>query len=56
MGDSLSKINHGIHCWDSVTASFTDRRLPADKLTYLFEILQLVLSGSDKMATAVVWQ
>jgi hypothetical protein len=56
MGDALSKINHGIHCWDSVTTGFVDRRLPADKLTYLFEILQLVLSGTDKMATAVVWQ
>jgi hypothetical protein len=56
MGDSLSKINHAIHCWDSVSSGFADRRLPADKLTSLLEILQLVLSGSDKMATAVVWQ
>jgi len=56
MGDSLSKINHAIHCWESVSASFAERRLPADKLTSLLEILQMVLSGSDKVATAVVWQ
>jgi hypothetical protein len=30
--------------------------MPADKLTYLFEILQLVLTGTDKAATAMVWQ
>jgi hypothetical protein len=56
MGDSLSKINHAIHCWESVSSGFTDRRMPADKLTYLFEILQLVLTSSDKAATAMVWQ
>ena len=56
MGDSLSKINHAIHCWDSVSTGFTDRRMPADKLTYLFEILQLVLAGTEKAGTSMVWQ
>jgi hypothetical protein len=56
MGDSLSKINHAIHCWDNVSASYAERRLPADKLTSLLEMLQLVLSGTDKAASAVVWQ
>jgi hypothetical protein len=57
MGDSLSKINHAIHCWDSLTSGFIERRLPADKLAYLFEIMQLVLSGSsEKVESAVVWK
>jgi hypothetical protein len=57
MGDSLSKINHAIHCWESLTSSFIERRLPADKLAYLFEIMQLVLSGSsEKVESAVVWK
>ncbi len=57
MGDSLSKINHAIHCWESLTTGFLERRLPADKLAYLFEIMQLVLSGSsEKVESAVVWK
>lgn len=56
MGDSLSKINHAIYCWDSLSQSFSERRLPADKLTYLFEIMQLVLTGGDRVETAVVWK
>ena len=57
MGDALSKINHAVHCWSQVTAAFTDRRLPADKLAHLFEMLQLVLAGGgERVESAVVWQ
>jgi len=56
MGDSLSKINHAIHCWESVSSAFPERRLPGDKLIYVFDITQLVLSGSDQIDTAVVWK
>jgi hypothetical protein len=56
MGEALSKINHAIHCWDSVSAGYADRRLPADKLSYILEILQLVLSSSEHAASAVVWE
>jgi len=56
MGDALSKINHAIHCWDALSKGFPDRRLPADKLTQLLEMLPLILSRSDQSATAVVWQ
>jgi hypothetical protein len=56
MGDALSKINHAIHCWDAFTATFSDRRLPADKLTQLLEMLPHILSRSDQTTSAVVWQ
>ncbi len=56
MGDTLSKLNHAIYCWDSLTTGFVERRLPADKLTYLFETMQLVLTGSERVETAVVWK
>ena len=57
MGDSLSKINHAIHCWDSVSAGFADRTLPAEKLAELLEILQQVLySANEQVESAVVWQ
>lgn len=56
MGDTLSKINHAIYCWDSLTTGFIERRLPADKLVYLFETMQLVLSGSERVESAVVWK
>jgi hypothetical protein len=53
MGDSLSKINHAIHCWDVVTAAFGERKLPADKLESLFQMLQMILAaekGSEAAA------
>ena len=57
MGDALSKINHAIHCWSCTTAAFAEKRLPADKLAHLFEMLQLVLGGeAEKVGSAVVWQ
>jgi hypothetical protein len=56
MGDSLSKINHAVHCWDATSSAFYERRLPADKLIYLFDILQAVLSGSEPAeSAAMVW-
>jgi len=57
MGDSLSKINHAIHCWDRVSTGFSDRKLPAEKLADLLEILLQVLSVAHEPAeSAVVWQ
>ena len=44
MGDSLSKINHAIHCWDSTTAAFPDRRLASDRLDHVLQMLQLILA------------
>lgn len=56
MGDSLSKISHAVHCWDSITRGYVERRLPADKLTSLFDTLMLVLGGTDQKVAAVVWE
>jgi len=56
MGDSLSKINHAAHCWDAISSAFYERRMPADRLIYLLDILQSVLGGSERVETAaVVW-
>jgi hypothetical protein len=56
MGDALSRINHAIHCWSIMTKSFPNRQLPADKLSHLFEMLQLVLVSGERVESAVVWQ
>jgi hypothetical protein len=57
MGEALSKIDHAIHCWDAVSKAYEDRRLPADKLVGLFDMLQTILAGArDRTETAVVWQ
>jgi hypothetical protein len=57
MGDSLSKINHAIHCWDNVSIGFSERKLPAEKLAELLEILQQVLApNTERAESAVVWQ
>jgi hypothetical protein len=57
MGDSLSKINHAIYCWDTVSSGFSERKLPAEKLAELLEILQQVLTpSSERVESAVVWQ
>lgn len=58
MGVALSKINHAVHCWE-VTANGPvggDQRLPAEKLSHLLDMLQLVLGGARKPAPAVAWQ
>jgi len=56
MGDSLSKISHAIHCWDATTSNFEQRRMPADRLFYLLDVLQTVLIGEERVESAVVWQ
>jgi hypothetical protein len=56
MGDSLSRINHAIHCWDVTTRGYVERRLPADKLSNLFDTLQLVLGAAEQKVAAVVWE
>jgi hypothetical protein len=56
MGDSLSNISHAIHCWDATTSKFDQRRVPADTLVYLMEVLQTVLIGEERVESAVLWQ
>jgi hypothetical protein len=56
MGDSLSKISHAIHCWDATSSNFEERRMPADRLVYLLDVLQTVLIGEQRVESAVVWQ
>jgi len=46
MGDSLSKMSHAVNCWDIITSSFPNRRLPSEHLEPLLQILKGVLSGS----------
>ena len=55
MGDSLSKINHAIHCWDLNTAGFPGRRLPSDQLGHILGVLRTVLVGEERAASEVVW-
>jgi hypothetical protein len=55
MGDSLSKINHAIHCWDLNTVGFPGRRLPSDRLGQILGILKTVLVGDQRAASEVVW-
>ncbi len=56
MGDSLSKINHAINCWEISTANFSERKLPWDKLEYALDLFRQVLAGDEKRETAVVWK
>jgi hypothetical protein len=55
MGDSLSKMNHAIHCWDLNTAGFPGRRLPSDHLGHILGVLRTVLVSEERAATEVVW-
>ena len=56
MGDSLSKINHAIHCWDLNTVGFPGRRLPSDRLGHILGILRTVLVSDERAASEVVWR
>ncbi|MGH9548920.1 MAG: hypothetical protein ACRD3W_06070, partial [Terriglobales bacterium] len=55
MGDSLSKINHAIHCWDLNTIGFPGRRLPSDQLERILGVLRTVLISEQLAASEVVW-
>jgi hypothetical protein len=55
MGDSLSKMNHAIHCWDLNTVGFPGRRLPSDHLGHILGVLRTVLVSEERAATEVVW-
>jgi len=55
MGDSLSKMNHAIHCWDLNTVGFPGRRLPSEQLGRILGILRSVLVSEERAATEVVW-
>ncbi len=55
MGDSLSKINHAVHCWDINTAGYPGRRLPSDQLGHILGVLRTVLVSEERAATEVVW-
>ena len=55
MGDSLSKMNHAIHCWDLNTVGFPGRRLPSDQLGHILGVLRTVLVSEERAATEVVW-
>ena len=56
MGDSLSKMNHAIHCWDLNTAGFPGRRLPSDHLGHILGVLRTVLVSEERAASEVVWE
>lgn len=56
MGDALSRINHAVHCWSTAMKPYPDRHLPAEKLSHLFEMLQLVLISGERVELAVVWK
>lgn len=56
MGDSLSKMNHAIHCWDLNTAGYPERRLPSDRLAHMLGVLRTVLLTEERSASEVVWK
>lgn len=56
MGDSLSKMNHAIHCWDLNTAGYPERRLPSDRLAHMLGVLRTVLLTEERTASEVVWK
>ena len=56
MGDSLSKMNHAIHCWDLNTVGFPGRRLPSDHLAHILGVLRTVLVSEERAASEVVWE
>ena len=46
MGDSLSKMSHAVNCWDIMSSTFPQRRLPSEHLEPLLVLLKAVLSGT----------
>ena len=56
MGEALSKIDHAVHCWKTMTAPYSDKMLPAVKLGALLDMMQLVLAGGERKTTAMVWK
>jgi hypothetical protein len=56
MGDSLSKMNHAIHCWDLNTVGSPGRRLPSDRLAHILGVLCTVLASEERAASEVVWK
>jgi hypothetical protein len=53
LGDSLSKIDHAINCWDIWTGSKPGRHLPHDQLEAILELLKKILvAGSEESAKA----
>jgi hypothetical protein len=43
LGDSLSKIDHAINCWDIWTKAAPGRRLPFEQLEAMLELLKKIL-------------
>ena len=43
LGDSLSKINHSINCWDIVTRNYMQRRMPSERLAELLDLMRAIL-------------
>jgi hypothetical protein len=43
LGDSLSKIDHAINCWDIWTKGAPNRRLPFEQLEAMLELLKKIL-------------
>jgi hypothetical protein len=54
LGDSLSKINHAINCWDISTKTFSRRRLPGDRLEGVLDLLKAILVPSVALRVADV--
>lgn len=54
LGDSLSKIDHAINCWDIWTKGAASRRLPFEQLEALMELLKKILepTSSDRAKAA----
>jgi hypothetical protein len=48
LGDSLSKIDHAINCWDIWTGSKPGRRLPYDQLEAILELLKKILAPTSE--------
>jgi hypothetical protein len=46
LGDSLSKIDHAINCWDLWTRGKPGRRLPYEQLEAMLELLKKILEPS----------
>ncbi len=47
LGDSLSKINHAINCWDITTKNAAGRRLPVEQLVNHLELMRAILSPAS---------
>jgi hypothetical protein len=53
LGDSLSKIDHAINCWDIWTKAAPGRRLPFEQLEAMLDLLKKILiSASAERAQA----